>query len=73
MTRIKETIEDRFWLLRRRGGGYTATIKYRKEYYSCKIEDATLWDDYHECHIFNTRKQAIHIMYNEVKRVNNLK
>lgn len=73
MKHYKKTIEERFSLVRRRGGGYLAIIEYRGKAYTCIINDSTLWDDYHGCHVFNTRTQAIRIMYNECKRENNLR
>ena len=73
MTTYKRTRTERFFLSRNHGGGYKATIEHRGRLYHCHINDSTLWDDYHGAHVFNTRTQAINIMYDICKRENNLK
>lgn len=55
-------------------GHVKVTIIYRGRCYHGVITDMTLYDDYRRgSHIFNTSKQALEIMYNEVKRQNSLR
>lgn len=71
---MRKSIYDRLEVGTATRGHVKVTIEYRNKYYSSVITDMTLYDDYvREAHVFNTWKQAARIMYNQVKRENNLK
>ena len=71
---MKRSIYDRLTVGTACGGHVKVTIEYRGKLFSSIITDMTLYDDYvREAHVFNTWKQAARIMYNWVKRDNNLR
>ena len=70
---MKTNIFDRVEVGIAAGGHAKVTIKYYNKYYNGVITDMSLYDDYRrEAYIFNTPLQAAKIMYNIVKRQNNL-
>jgi hypothetical protein len=70
---MKKSIYERLEVGTATGGHAKVTIKYYGKYYTGVITDMSLYDDFRrEAHIFNTPLQAAQIMYNIVKRQNNL-
>jgi hypothetical protein len=71
---MRKNIFDRIEVGTATRGHVKVTICYRGKYYTGTISDMTLYDDFvRESHIFCTPRQAAIIMYNQVKRENNLK